>query len=70
MARIRSVGRRIRSERRLRGWSQRALARKAGVSQQAVCSIETGFRPNPRWNVVMRLHRALGLSLDMTAGLL
>jgi transcriptional regulator with XRE-family HTH domain len=60
-----SIGRLIRRSRLFAGWSQRALAVKAGTSQATVWRIETG-QPEPvDLAVVERLLDALGLRVSL-----
>ena len=43
--------------------SQRELAKKAGVSTAYIAHLETGFRKNPSLGVLIRLAKALGVSV-------
>lgn len=52
-------GRRVEEARQARGMSQRALARRTGVTQQTISKVETG-RMCPHDRVKVRLARALG----------
>ena len=56
--------RRLRSE---RGWSQPQLARYSGVSQAAIGMLETGKRTRPAAETLLRLAKALEVSVDMLA---
>jgi predicted transcriptional regulator len=53
--------------RRALGWNQAELAREASrlapdrVYQSFICEVESGKRPNPRWNHTSACLRALGL---------
>jgi transcriptional regulator with XRE-family HTH domain len=52
----------LREEREAAGMSQRALAREAGLSPQAVSRIERGETQTPRWETIRRLAAALGIA--------
>ena len=52
----------LREEREAAGMSQRALARQAGLSPQAVSRIERGETQTPRWETIRRLATALGIA--------
>lgn len=53
---------------RRRGWSQEQLALRSGLSQQHISQIINGRR-RPRFDLMISLAQALGLSLDELAGL-
>lgn len=53
--------------RRMKEWSQRRLAAETGISDPAISQIETGHIREPSFRDVVRLCRALGLSLDRAA---
>jgi transcriptional regulator with XRE-family HTH domain len=55
-------GQRIKRERERRGWSQRELARKAGISQATPIRVEAG--QDLALSSAIALSSALGLSLD------
>lgn len=65
-ATLRAFGKRVRSAREARGWSQEYLAEKAGMDRTYVGGIERGER-NPALLNINRLAEALG---DNFAGLL
>jgi transcriptional regulator with XRE-family HTH domain len=56
------------SRRRL-GWTQRQLADASGVRTVTVTRIERGRMPHVSLDVVYRLAKALGASLDYLAGM-
>lgn len=49
-------------------FSQRELARRAGVSVAVVCQLERGHRVDPGLGVLCRLADALNVTLDLLAG--
>jgi transcriptional regulator with XRE-family HTH domain len=53
--------------RRLQYWTQEELAERAGVSLAIVSSLEQGLRQDPRLSTVVKLARALGVTLDELA---
>jgi transcriptional regulator with XRE-family HTH domain len=61
-----SVARLTISERLKRGWTQAALARRAGTTQARVSAIETG-QGNLRLDTLQRVAEALGLTLIVQA---
>lgn len=58
----------IEEARRARGWSQAELAKRAGISQQAVQRYESGER-EPRVSSVIAMASALGVTLSYLLGL-
>lgn len=50
--------------REARGLSLRDLGRLTGIQSSHLSEFETGTRSNMRWRTVVRLARALDLSLD------
>lgn len=46
------------------GLSQRALAEKSGLTQQAIARWESGLRGDPAWSSVVALCRALEVSCE------
>lgn len=52
----------IRRERLARGWTAAYLARRAGLSQSCITSIEIGTR-RPTLTTAARISRALGMDL-------
>lgn len=58
----------IKEARRARGWSQAELAKRAGISQQAVQRYESGER-EPRVSSVIAMASALGVTLSYLLGL-
>ena len=64
-----SFGERLKNLRETAGVSQYALAKKSGVTAQAISKIEQGDR-DPSWSTVVKLAHALGISVadfDATA---
>ena len=59
-----SLSERIYLARTSRGWSQKKLAEKAGLSVSGVQMIEGEYKKDPRAYSIGRLARALNLSLD------
>jgi len=53
----------VRREREARNWTQKELAREAGLSRSAVQKIETGER-KPNLATAKKLARAFGISID------
>ena len=53
----------VRREREARNWTQKELAREAGLSRSAVQKIETGER-KPNLATANKLARVFGVSLD------
>jgi transcriptional regulator with XRE-family HTH domain len=47
-----------------KGWSQERLAREAGISYNTLIKIERGGIKNPKIETIIKLSRALGVSLD------
>ena len=60
----RTLGKQICYWRDRRRLTQEELAALAGVSEDAVKSLEQGRRPNPRILTVLKVAAALGLGLD------
>ena len=54
----------LRQERERANLSQEELARKAGVSQQAISMLENENRKNPRIDTVASIARVLGCTVD------
>lgn len=64
-----TLGERIKILREKRGWNQRELARMAEVDHAWIYRLETGERHNISLDAAKRLARALGVSLDILAGM-
>lgn len=47
-----------------KGWSQERLAREAGISYQTLIKIERGYVKNPKLETLLKLTKALSVSLD------
>jgi transcriptional regulator with XRE-family HTH domain len=50
--------------RKKKGWSQEKLAREAGISYQTLIKIEQDRIKTPRLDTLIKLAKALGVSLD------
>lgn len=50
--------------RKEKGWSQEKLAVEASISYNTVIKIERGGIKNPKIDTVMKIAKALGISLD------
>ena len=57
------LGRRIRSLRTIKGWSQQQLGEKADVNYKFVGEIERG-RQNPSFDTLLKIASALGVELS------
>ena len=55
--------------RQRRRFTQEELARRAGVTQSVVSKLERGTLTNPSTDILRRMARTLGLSMDYLAGL-
>ena len=64
-----TIGARIKALRQKKGWSQRALARLAGVRHATLAELETGKRTETRTDIARRLAQTLGVTLDYLAGM-
>lgn len=58
------IGNNVRKLRKKKGLSQEKLARLANISLNALTKIESGFAKKPTIQTVVKLARALGVSLD------
>ena len=63
-----TFGERLAAKRRDKGWSQRALARHAGVSHTIIADLEKGARRSISTDAAKKLARALGVSVDYLIG--
>jgi transcriptional regulator with XRE-family HTH domain len=59
-----ALGRRLLQLRQRHSLTQARLARAAGLSAAVVASVEQGQRADPRFSTVIKLARALGVSVD------
>lgn len=66
----RTIGKAVRAAREARGLTLRQVAKVVGMSAPQLSSLESGRPGNPGWATVVRLARALGMSLDEAAGLM
>ena len=51
-----------------KGWSQERLAREAGISYITLVKIERGNIQNPKLETLIKLAKALGVSIDRLVG--
>lgn len=58
----------IKNFRNKKGWSQEKLSREADISYQTLIKIEQGRIKNPKLQTLIKLARALGVSLDRLVG--
>ena len=54
------IGRSVRAKRVARFWTQKQLAREAGISQKALSKIEND-EVKPRFSTIIRLAKVLGV---------
>src|SRR5947208_1485875 len=64
-----TFGERLKRIREKRGWTLRELAERSGVHYETIYRCERGTHHEPRVSVAAQLARALGVSLDVLAGL-
>jgi transcriptional regulator with XRE-family HTH domain len=60
---LRGLGWRVRQLRDAKGWTQEALAGRAGLDRSYVAGIEAGLR-NPSTKALSKVARALGVTLS------
>ena len=58
----------IKKIRNKKGWSQERLAREADISYQTLIKIEQNRVINPKIHTLIKLAKALGVSLDKLVG--
>lgn len=58
----------IKKLRNKKGWSQERLAREADISYQTLIKIEQNRVINPKIQTLIKLAKALGVSLDKLVG--
>ena len=63
-----TFGERLKRIREKRGWTLRELAERSGVPYETIYRCEHGTHQEPRVSVAAHLARALGVSLDVLAG--
>jgi len=63
-----TIGSRLRALRRAKGWTQRELARRAGVGQPMIADLESGKRDDILAGNLRRLADALVVSVDQLLG--
>lgn len=54
--------------RKKKGWTREKLAREADVSYHTIIKIERGGIENPKIKTIIKLAKALGISLDKLVG--
>jgi transcriptional regulator with XRE-family HTH domain len=64
-----TIGERIKALRQKKGWSQRELARLAGVRHATLAELETGMRTETRTDIARRLAQTLGITVDYLVGM-
>ena len=62
------LGERLKQARERHGWSQRELARQAGVRHALISELETGKKTETMSGILKRLARTLGISVDYLIG--
>ena len=62
------LGERLAAKRQEKGWSQRELARRAGISHTIVSEVEKGARRAIGTDAARLLARTLGVSVDYLLG--
>jgi len=58
----------LRKYRDKKGWSQEKLAREAGISYNTLIKIERGGIKNPKIETIIKLAKALSVSIDELVG--
>jgi len=54
--------------RKKKGWTREKLAREANVSYHTIIKIERGGIKNPKIETIVKLAKALGISIDRLVG--
>jgi len=54
--------------RKKKGWTREKLAREADVSYHTIIKIERGGIENPKIETIIKLAKALGVSIDKLVG--
>jgi transcriptional regulator with XRE-family HTH domain len=54
--------------RKRKGWTQEKLAQQAGISFHTLIKVERGYIKNPKLETLIKLAKALGVSLDKLVG--
>jgi transcriptional regulator with XRE-family HTH domain len=62
------LGELIAIARECKGWTLRDMERETGISNALISQIEHGHVKDPGFSTVIRMARALGMSLDRVAG--
>jgi len=60
--------RNLKKLRNKKGWSQERLARETGISYNTLIKIERGGIRNPKLETLIKLAKALGVSIDKLVG--
>jgi len=58
----------IKKLRKKKGWPQEKLAREANISYHTLVKIERGGIKNPKIETLVKLAKALGVSIDRLVG--
>jgi uncharacterized protein len=61
------IGRRVKAARRAKGFTAEELARKAGVTENAIRKLESGDTKEPRLSTALRIADALGVTPDFVS---
>ena len=61
-------GRMLQRFRNARGWTQAQLAQRARIGKDFIAKLESGQRADPRYQIALRIAKALGLSVAAFAG--
>jgi transcriptional regulator with XRE-family HTH domain len=60
------IGTTLQVLRKMKGYQQREICKKVGISQKHLSEIENGHK-HPRWQVLVKLLTALGATLEVKA---
>ena len=58
----------LKKPRNKKDWTQERLARESGISFHTLIKIESGRIKNPRLETLIKLAKALGVSIDRLVG--
>jgi len=58
----------LRNLRNKKGWTREQLAREADISYHTIIKIERGGIKNPKLETLIKLAKALGVSIDKLVG--
>lgn len=68
MVDLKYIGRQLKTKRKQRGLTLEGLEGLAGVARARISQIENARRPQPTFDTIARIARALDVSLDELAG--